>query len=95
MRIVIIVVVLLLVAGGAALAGAAYLSPANMAVAHEQVLGLVNGGIASQEQSSNIVPCFYNDGTAARVTTRSVRFRNNAEITTIFSEPLEDSSPDC
>lgn len=95
MRIVIIVVVLLVVAGGATLAGAAYLSPINMAIAQEQLLGLVNGGVADQEQSSNVVPCFYGDGSAARVTTRTVTFRNNAEITTIFSEPLEDSSPDC
>ena len=90
---------LIVLVASAALAVVAFLAPARLAMPHEQVLGLVHGGIVDVEELTN-VECASPEQSggvpqAITRTSRTVMFGDNTSLVTMFSSAPADTALTC
>lgn len=82
-------VLLIVVVGVLALAGAGLFAPARLAVAHEQALGLLHGGLAHSHEETYVDGCVAVEGAPERQavtrTRRIVTYGDGTSLEVVFS----------
>ncbi len=81
------------------LMGIGHYEPVKLVVVQEKLLGLMKGGVSAPQEEATVEGCVRVKGRdgfwAVRRVTRTVRFRDGSELTTVYSEPPQKTSTQC
>lgn len=82
-----------------ALIGIGKYEPVKLGIMHEQLLGLMKGGVIFSDEEVEVEGCEVVQGRdgywAVRRVTRTTRFVDGSTLTLIYSEPPEESGTQC